>query len=88
VQSSLARFRRPAPPEPWFRCRTDVFDQAARDLGITDAEFARFLRLDKVTFWSVVRKGKPAGHKFCAHVLAAFPGEKFERFFEVVEVDS
>lgn len=71
-----------------LRFRRGSFERLALErFGLTtDIERAEFLGLDKGTYSGVVNGRQDPGGKFCAHVLHAFPGEPFERFFEVTEV--
>jgi hypothetical protein len=71
-----------------LRFRRLSFEEVARERGMTTetVRIAEYLGLDKGTYSGVLSGRQDPGGKFVAHVLYTFPGEPFERFFEVVEV--
>lgn len=73
-------------PKARLRFRRASFEAATQALGMdTSSARAEFLGLDKGTYFGVLAGRQEPGARFCAHVMYAFPGEPFERFFEVVE---
>ena len=84
---SMTRQRRAARAR--LRFRRASFEAATAALGVTSTlKRAEFLGLDKGTYTGVLSGRQDPGARVCAHVMYAVPGEPFERFFEVIEVET